>query len=147
MIYHQVLLAIDKAGLAMALMSGINAVALLGALFSILVLKEMFAVVIFLLVADLIALVGFIIAMRVCLSWHIKEQLMDILPPVLLSVVMFAVVGFLPYLIKLSGILMLGLQILVGFLVYLCLSLLFRVEAFTWILEKGKGFLNKNKGN
>ena len=147
MIYHQVLLAIDKAGLAMALMSGINAVALLGALFSILVLKEMFAVVIFLLVADLVALVGFIIAMRVCLSWHIKEQLMDILPPVLLSVVMFAVVGFLPYLIKLSGILMLGLQILVGFLVYLCLSLLFRVEAFTWILEKGKGFLNKNKGN
>ena len=147
MICHQVLLAINKAGVAMVLMIGINSVALLGALISTIVLRDMFWVAIFLLVADIIALVGFMIAMKIYLSWSIKEQLMDIFTPVLLSTIMFIAVWFLPCLVKQSDILLLGIQMVAGAVVYFVLSVLFRVEACTWLLQKVNAFLNRNRRN
>ncbi len=146
MICHQVLLAINKAGVAMVLMFVINSVALGGALISSIVIGDMFYAALFLLIADIISLIGFMIAMKLYLSWYIKEQLRDIFPPVLLSTVMFASVWFLPSLIiNLTGILLLCIQIFVGAVIYLGLAVILRVETCMWILRKAKAFITKNR--
>jgi hypothetical protein len=147
MICHQILLAIDKAGVAMGLMIAINSVALSGSLISALVLKDMYFVALFLLFADIIALVGFMIAMRVYLRWDIKEQLIDVFPPVLLSLIMFLFVWFFPYLTNLSGIVLFLLQMTIGAIVYLGLSFLFRIDSFAWLLQKLSSFFKKSKEN
>ncbi len=147
MICHQILLAIDKAGVAMGLMVVINAVALGGTLVSALVLKNMFFAAVSLLMADIVSLIGFMIAMRVYLAWNIKEQLLDVLPPLVLSIVMLLFVFGFPYLVNLSGIVLFLLQMVIGAIIYLGLSTLFRIDSFTWLLQKVYGFLKKSKEN
>ena len=138
MICHQVLLAINKAGVAMWLMVVINSVTLGGALISALLLKDMFCIAVFLLIADIIALVGFMISMKIYLSWRIKEQLIDVLPPILRAVIMCLIVWSLPYYFKVSGVVLLVLQILVGVVIYIALSALFRDDSFLWFFRKVK---------
>lgn len=145
MICHQALLAINKAGVVMMLLILTNSVALAGALISTIILKNVYYVAVFLLITDIIALVGFMIAVRIYFSWNIKEQIADIFIPILLSVIMFAVVRFLPYLVNASNALMLWLQMVVGIVIYFCLSILFRVDVCIVLLQKVKLVLNKDR--
>lgn len=80
------------------------------------------------------------------LGYTFKMQLKDILPSLLLSLVMFGAV----YPISLLNInvwLMLIIQVIVGAIIYVALSAIFKVESFKYILGLLKGFLKRGKKN
>lgn len=72
------------------------------------------------------------------------EQMRDILPSFLLSVVMLGCVLAIQ-LLKLNSILTLLLQIVTGVAVYVLLSMLFKLTPFQLVLEVIKNLLNKRK--
>lgn len=77
-----------------------------------------------------------------CLNYSIVEQLSDIFPSLILSVIMccaVVLVGFLPINITLVLI----LQIVTGVIVYVVPSLIFKFEAMMFILDTIKGFFKK----
>ena len=76
------------------------------------------------------------------LGYTFKMQLMDILPSILLSFIMFGVVYPISIL-NINIYLMLIIQVAVGAVVYVGLSAIFKVESFKYILGIVKGFLKK----
>ncbi len=75
-------------------------------------------------------------------SWG--EQMKDILPNILLACVMGLPVFFMSYL-PLPTILVLILQVIVGASIYIGLSVLLKLEIFTYVLDMVKGFFKKRK--
>ena len=78
------------------------------------------------------------------LGYTFKMQLKDILPSLIMSLVMFGAV----YPISLLDInvwLMLVIQVIVGAVIYVALSAIFKVESFKYILNLIKGFLKRGK--
>ncbi|MBE5778375.1 MAG: lipopolysaccharide biosynthesis protein [Clostridiales bacterium] len=72
------------------------------------------------------------------------EQIRDILPPVGMALVMFLLVSLLG-LVPLSPLPLLAVQVAAGVAVYALLSLLFRPEAFRYLVEAVKSFIAKRK--
>lgn len=78
------------------------------------------------------------------LGYTFKMQLADILPGLLLSLVMFGVVYPIS-LLDLNVFVMLIVQVAVGAIIYISLSVIFKVESFKYILGIVKGFLKRGK--
>lgn len=76
------------------------------------------------------------------LNYQYTEQIKDILPSLLISLIMGIVVYSLLFL-KLTNILTILLQVIIGIIIYIGLSFIFKVESFTYILNKIKEFLKK----
>ena len=76
------------------------------------------------------------------LNYGYKDQLKDILPSILLAVFM-GIVVYLVGFIKLPLIITMILQVLVGIVIYFLISILFKFEAFDYILEIVKSMFNK----
>ena len=76
------------------------------------------------------------------LNYGYKDQLKDILPSILLAVFM-GIVVYLVGFIKLPLIITMILQVLVGIVIYILISILFKFEAFDYILEIMKSMINK----
>ena len=96
-------------------------------------------------------LVGSFISQLVCtfpnrklLKYSYGEQLLDILPSLLLAVVMGAVV-YAVELLPLGAFLTLLIQIPLGVLVYVVGSMIFKLESFTYILKMLKNFLRRKR--
>ncbi len=142
MLCHQVLLAIDKGGLAMAIMAVINGVALVGILFAVFAFELVILVPITLLVADFVALACFMISMKKTISYDFREQLADILPATVMSLVMYAAVALLG-LLNINHLLLLALQVCLGIGVYITLSAIFELPSFTFIVNFVKAKLIK----
>jgi O-antigen/teichoic acid export membrane protein len=70
------------------------------------------------------------------------EQIRDILPPVVMALVMFFAVSLLGRL-PLAPLPLLCVQVAAGVAVYALLSLIFRPEAFRYLLDTVKAFLAK----
>lgn len=73
------------------------------------------------------------------------EQLRDMLPSLLISLVMFGIVLMIGHL-GLSRIMTLLIQIMAGVAIYMGLSVLLRIPAFQLTLDMVKGFLHKGNG-
>ncbi len=82
------------------------------------------------------------IVSRKYLDYSIRNQLADILPPILLSASMAAIV-FCVQLFGLPLLLTLCLQVVVGVAVYVAGSVLFKYDSFYYILSMLKPMLNK----
>jgi len=78
------------------------------------------------------------------LNYGYLEQLKDILPGILLAVLMGIVVYFVGA-IKLPVIVILIIQVIVGAVVYIALSMKFHLEAFEYLCGMLKNMLNKKK--
>ena len=78
------------------------------------------------------------------LGYTFKMQIQDILPTLLLSGVMFAVTFPISFL-DINIWLMLIIQVIVGAVVYIGLSVIFKVESFKYILALVKGLLKRGK--
>ena len=78
------------------------------------------------------------------LNYSYIDQLKDILPSILLSVFMGCIV-YLFNLLKLSSVVTLIIQIIVGGIVYISLAKLFKIDSFEYILDTLKGFRKKTK--
>lgn len=87
------------------------------------------------------------------IGYGISQQMKDILPAVLMSIVMggaVLAVNFIPFSAFIPSrfavaVVKLLLQVIVGAGVYLLTSVLFKVESFRYILETAKEFKNKRK--
>ncbi|MFQ6808289.1 MAG: lipopolysaccharide biosynthesis protein [Blautia sp.] len=77
------------------------------------------------------------------IGYSIKKQLIDTIPYFLLSLIMGIAIS---YISLTSNLLTIILQIVVGVLIYLILSYIFKVDALMYIIETGKKFLESNKG-
>ncbi len=79
------------------------------------------------------------------LNYKYAEQALDILPNILLSLAMGAAVLGFGYLdLGLPIIVTLIIQVILGAVIYIGLSLLFRVESFRYVRDIAKELLNKN---
>ncbi|MFI3326698.1 MAG: lipopolysaccharide biosynthesis protein [Clostridia bacterium] len=76
------------------------------------------------------------------INYNYIEQLKDIMPNILMAVFMGACVYMLNFL-SLPVYLILAMQIIVGAVIYILGSMLFKLEAFNYILGIVKGFRNK----
>ena len=76
------------------------------------------------------------------LEYKFRHQIADILPPILLSALMGAVV-YSVQLLNLSNFVTLLIQIPVGIVVYILLSLVFKIDSFYYVLSLIKGLIKK----
>lgn len=83
------------------------------------------------------------VAYKKYLDYEIKDQLKDILPPILLSAAMAAITYSLQYL-GLPALPTLILQILTGVAVYVGGSVIFKFDSFTYILNMLRSALKKS---
>ena len=80
---------------------------------------------------------------RKLLNYHYGEQIMDMLPQILLSIAMGAMVYALNFL-KWNDIPRLALQVLLGVAIYLLGSKLFHIDSYTYLLQTVKSMLGKH---
>ena len=93
-------------------------------------------------IASLVALPISMLVYRKYLDYRVRDQLRDILPPILLSAAMAAVVYSIQFL-ALPLIITLVLQVMTGVAVYIAGSVLFKFDSFRYILNMLKSMLNK----
>ncbi|MGJ7920811.1 lipopolysaccharide biosynthesis protein [Neobacillus sp. LXY-4] len=72
------------------------------------------------------------------------EQVKDMLPSIILSFMMGAIINIINF-IDMNTILLLILKIVVGIVFYICISWLFKVESFLYLLNIIKNYLPKRK--
>ena len=78
------------------------------------------------------------------MNYSYLEQLRDIFPQIILSVVMGVFVYCLQF-FNISNLLTLVMQILLGVLIYIFGSKLFHIDSFEYVIDTVKGFLKKPK--
>ena len=81
---------------------------------------------------------------RKLLNYGYLQQIKDILPSIILSIIMGVLIYLINY-IGLSSIITLIIQVTAGIIIYIGLSKLFKIDSFNYILEIIKGF-KKKKG-
>lgn len=78
------------------------------------------------------------------LDYSYKEQMKDIIPSLLLSIIMGGVVYSILYL-NMSSYLTLIIQVLVGAIIYIGLSKLFKIECYEYLLSTIKSLIKKKQ--
>lgn len=78
------------------------------------------------------------------MDYSYREQIQDILPSLLLSMIMFAVVYSIN-LLALNNWITLIIQVPLGAIIYIGLAIIFKFEAFTYCLYLVKSFLKKER--
>lgn len=68
---------------------------------------------------------------KIIINYSFKEQIVDIIIPILFGIIMFVLIYPLNYLIS-STIILLFIQIIFGFLIYFILSIIFKYDAFLY---------------
>lgn len=96
------------------------------------------------IIASLICLIIGMITYKKYLDYPLILQIIDIAPPILLSVVMSFGVWCVS-LLKLSNLVTLVMQVIVGFILYILLSWIFRVDSFFYLLDMVKGLLSRKR--
>ncbi len=102
-----------------------------------------------LLVACVVAFMGFVslcmnsYANKKVLDYKLSEQLFDILPVAIFSLVMFMIVYIIGLFLPFSPLISLIVQVIVGILVYLLLCFIFKVKSVTFVVNIIKNKLSK----
>lgn len=96
------------------------------------------------IIGSLIMLIISAFFYRKHLKYKFRHQMADILPPILLSALMGAVV-YSVQLLSLSNILTLLIQVPVGIVVYILLSVVFKVDSFYYTFSLLKGLVTSKK--
>ena len=96
------------------------------------------------IIASFICLIIGMITYKKYLDYPLILQIKDIAPPILLSIVMSCGVWCVS-LLNLSNLITLVLQVIVGFILYILLSWIFRVDSFFYLLDMIKGLLSRKR--
>lgn len=80
---------------------------------------------------------------RKYLDYTIKEQLQDLLPSIVLSVIMGAVVFLVGCVLPLPTLVLLPVQVITGVITYIGLSAVCRLSTFQYVLETGKKIIKR----
>lgn len=82
------------------------------------------------------------------INYPYLEQMKDVLPTLLVATVMALVVVNIPHFLPISNLfVVIGIQIIIGATLYIGISYIFKIEAFTYSLELILGFLKRKKKN
>jgi uncharacterized protein involved in response to NO len=84
------------------------------------------------------------VVMKRLFAYRYRDQIWDLMPPLLLSCVMAAAVLAVSR-VPLSDLLSLVAQIVCGVAVYLGLAVLLKLQSFEYLWQSVKGYLNKDK--
>ena len=139
---HQALLALNKVGVVITIMIIINAISFGGLFVAIFALNNPVWVGYFLLIAEFVSLLCFMISTNLIIGYKFRQQLCDLLPAISIGVVMGLVVYAISY-IQINSIVLLAIQVIVGALMYVTLSVITKLEAFVYIKCKIKSKLRK----
>lgn len=143
---HQALLAIGKSGLVLITMIVIHSVSLITVIIAVFVLKSVLWIALFSLLTTAVSLVMFFIFSRRHIGYKFGQVIADVLPSVLIVAVMGVAVYFIGY-IPINKIVLLALQVLIGGIIYLSLSYMFKPEPFLYLLNKVKSLLKKKNNS
>lgn len=78
------------------------------------------------------------------LKYSFKEQIIDILPNIFIAILMGSVVSTI-YIFKLSDVMTLAIQIPLGAIVYIGLSIIFKIEEFQYLKNMAEEMLKSKK--
>ena len=78
------------------------------------------------------------------INYTVKEQMLDFLPALTISILMGILVHTVT-LLEFNSILTLVLQLFVGILTYIGSSIIFKIDSFVYLLDTIKGFSKKGK--
>lgn len=78
------------------------------------------------------------------INYTVKEQMLDFLPALTISILMGILVHTVT-LLEFNSILTLALQLFVGILTYIGSSIIFKIDSFVYLLDTIKGFSKKGK--
>jgi len=130
---HAALLSLGKSGTVLKIMITINVIGLSGMLIAAFIFHSMLLVAISTLIHTFVSVLCFMISISREIDYKWKEQLSDVLPAISIGVVMYIVVSFVQHL-KIAMFPLLCLQIIVGGIVYVALSVIIRLEAFKYVI-------------
>ena len=140
---HQAILAIGRSDIALRIIIVINAYLLIVTLVSSFVFKSILMTAVGSLLSSLISLLCFMYYSRKLLDYRIKEQLEDILPPVVCGVIMAIFVSRIG-LSNTNEVLLLLIQVTAGFFLYLIFALLMKINSLTYIFGLIKNITDKH---
>ncbi len=129
---HQALLGIGRSGLVFWILLIQNVIRLVLVLIAIFYIKSVKAVALVALFTSFISLIGFGIATHNLINYKYREQAKDVLPSLVISSVMCIAV-YLMQALRISGVLLLAVQILTGAVIYIILSVLFKLEPYIYL--------------
>lgn len=139
---HQALLAIGRSDIVLHIMIAINVVALAAVFIATFVFHSVFLIAVGSLISTFVSLGCFMFYSNRLIGYQLKEQLTDLMPAFVCSLVMGSVVyiiGFLDF----NSILLLFVQIGVGGAIYTVLATILRIEAFQYLVNLIKKGLAK----
>ena len=129
---RQAVIAIGKSELALKVISLINIVSLVATIVVVALSNDILYIALVALAGTMISLCGFMITSKQSLGYLFSEQLQDISPPLIASMVMGVLVYIIDF-IPLSSAITLVLQVACGVITYLVLSILLKLEGFSYI--------------
>lgn len=102
---------------------------------------SVFGIAVTMVIYELYGLFVNMLQMKKYINYNLAEQFKDLAPSILLSALMLLILNFIPAFD--SVILTLFIKVIIGVLIYLCGSVLFKFEAFYYLKNKiGEIFLN-----
>ena len=129
---HQALLAIGRSDVVLKIIIMINIVILFFVFFTAFALHNVLLIAVGYLMSTIVSIICFMVYVDKLINYKIKDQINDVLPSLLASVLMAIVVYFIRKILGIS-ILSLIIQILVGILVYAITSIIFKLKGFKYI--------------
>lgn len=129
---HQILLAVGKSGAVLWCILTINIVGIITIFISVFVFESVLAIALFSLLCTLVSLSVFFLMTNKYVGYTLKQQLQDIFPSIVISLIMSLLVWSTGHLVT-NDIVRLILQIITGIVSYVVLSLLFKIEPFRYL--------------
>lgn len=105
--------------------------------------NSVFVIVLGALILEVFSVLILLPINRMNLKYGYIEQVLDIVPNVLISIIMCATVFVLDFVLPTSGLIYLILEVLVGGVVYYIVSLILHNENYLYIAEYGKSILKE----
>ena len=143
---HQALLSIGESGMVMIIMLGINIFAIITVLIAVFVFKSVLLIAVGNLISTIVSLIMFMYVAYKKIDYKPKEQIIDVFPSLFQSTIMCVCV-YLLGLLCLNLVYKLIIQITMGIIVYIILSICFKNSSYLYIKSTLFSFIKKiNRG-
>lgn len=137
---HQALLAIGKSDIVLRIMLTINIFSLITVIIAVFIFNSVFMIAVFSLFTSIVSLLCFMIMISRYIGYSLKEQLKDIVPTFIASIIMgICVICVNCFNINIVSTLI--TQIIVGIIVYIIVSQLLKIQVFIEFKAKISGKL------
>lgn len=134
---HQALLAIEKSDVVLKIMIVINTFTIVSVLVATYVFENVLFIALGSLLGTIISLTMFMCSIRKKLSYPFLQQIKDMIPSFACAAVMFVVVKAIS-MMHMKEALLLGIEIVLGGIVYIICAYILKIEIFMSLLTKIK---------